>query len=124
MALTYMSNVSPPMKQKSFSKAELDPLTLYYEVDRIAIEKQVGFSKFHHIEVEFGGIIFPALVGLKGKSEILPLIGLPCPPYYHEFIDGVLPLKILPANFNEGILPQLKELAAFSSGFKMVDKQV
>ena len=94
MSLTYW-NV-----EKSGGVGNFTPDSLYYEEDRQIVLSQAGkngakATSSGLINYNFRGEPITVFAATDAAGNVLPLVGLPCPPYYRRTMAEALPGNIL-----------------------------
>lgn len=89
MALTYWD------ENNAFGNGNLSSTTQYYEQDRQTVMKQAGVVSAGLINFRFRNEDITVFAAQDSNGDILELVALPCPPYYHNLIPEAIPGNIL-----------------------------
>jgi len=87
-------------KSNSGGPGNYSPFSLYYEEDRTIVLNQVGpnnqpVASAGLVNYTFRGDSVTVFAAMDANGEVFPLVGLPCPPYYHETNSEAMPGNIL-----------------------------
>jgi hypothetical protein len=88
MAMTYYPGSTAPNTTTPNNK-------LYYEIDRNIVLGQAGASSSGLINIHFRNENITVFAASNIENKILPLVALPCPPYYQDDMAEAVPGNIL-----------------------------
>ncbi|MBP6827442.1 MAG: hypothetical protein KA165_12850 [Saprospiraceae bacterium] len=89
MSLTYW------IASQAEGNGNLTSVTQYYEQDRQTVINQTGAVSTGLINFKFRGDEITVFAARNSGGQILELVALPCPPYYHDQIAEAIPGNIL-----------------------------
>lgn len=78
-------------------EGNLVPTTQFYELDLRTVMNQPGAVWIGLLHFQFRGIDTTVYAAKDGAGAVLPLVALPCPPWYHEDFLEAYPTNIISA---------------------------
>lgn len=91
MALAYWN----PNSMDETNEGNFTPTTFYYETDRSMVMNQDGADSVGLLNFKFRKKPVTVFAAKDEHGNILPLLALPCPPWYPDDVREAIPGNIL-----------------------------